>query len=228
MIHGQQGERYYRFNLIDLFADQQLKETNSFTFLTENTLIGKVFCINKNDEKEDIYPADLVYWVINGTAKLKIGKTVISLDKGSIAFVPRNMPHSFYDITVSLQIFALISLENKSKQDTLSMSFTMEQIEKERIKDQNVWNPFLKRPSMTFGLYMLPKSVNGDSLLIHRWDEVNLITNGNGKFQVNDQIMDVKPGDIIYVQKGNGHFFHSIQQDLDILIFFEKRSVQEQ
>ena len=80
---------------------------------------------------------------------------------------------------------------------------------------------------MIFGLYMLPEKLNGDSALTHRWDEVNLVTKGSGKFQVGQRIMDVNPGDIIYVKKGNAHFFHSLKQDLDILIFFEKRSVQK-
>jgi mannose-6-phosphate isomerase-like protein (cupin superfamily) len=63
--------------------------------------------------------------------------------------------------------------------------------------------------------------------LVHLFDEVNLITRGSGKFSVGEQLMDVQVGDIIYVSKGNGHFFHHLDTDLDILIFFEKKSVYQ-
>jgi len=121
----------------------------------------------------------------------------------------------------------LVSFENKSKGDSTALSFSPGQIETGRNGGQNAWNAFLRSKSMIYGLYMLPKKLNGDSALTHRWDEVNLITKGRGKFQVGERIMDVKPGDIIYVRKGNPHFFRTLLDDLDILILFEMRSVQK-
>jgi mannose-6-phosphate isomerase-like protein (cupin superfamily) len=226
-IYGQQVTDYRRFNIQDLISDQQRKGENNSTFLSENTLTGKVLRIGKNERLNDIFGADQVFYIIVGIGKFKAGNMVTPLNNGTIVFVPRNLQYSFYDVKFPLHVFELISSEDKSQKDTASAAFTLHQVESERQKGENVWNSFLKRKSMTFGLYMLPKTLHGDSALVHRWDEVNLVTNGAGKFQVGEEIMDINPGDIIYVKKGNPHFFHSLQQDLDILIFFEKKSIQE-
>ncbi len=224
---AQQANDYLRFSIKDLLLQQQQKHVKSITFLDENTLTGKLLHINKNESLNYRSDYDLVYYIINGKGKLKTGNRIIDLNKDTIVFVPRHSNHSFYEVETPLNIFELVSLENKSKGDTLSSGYTLKQIESARSPGENAWNPFIKRESMIFGLYMLPEKLNGDSALVHRWDEVNLVTKGSGKFQVGQRIMDVNPGDIIYVKKGNAHFFHSLKQDLDILIFFEKRSVQK-
>jgi uncharacterized protein YjlB len=38
--------------------------------------------------------------------------------------------------------------------------------------------------------------------------------------------MDVTVGDIVYVKKGLGHYFHSLTADFDVLILFEKKSME--
>ena len=76
---------------------------------------------------------------------------------------------------------------------------------------------------------MLPKEHRGDSIVYtHRFDEVNLITSGSGKLIVGKDNIPAKPGDIIYVQRGTGHSFNSLEQDMDVLIFFEMRSTAQQ
>ena len=76
------------------------------------------------------------------------------------------------------------------------------------------------------GLYMLPKSIGGDSTLTHKVDELNIVTGGAAVFSVDGKPIPVKKGDIIFVQKGLGHYFHDLQEDFDVLIFWEKKSVQ--
>lgn len=221
---AQQTNNYLKFNNKDLIAHQKHKAET--TFLSENTITGRLLYIGKGQKRNEVLEYDKVYYIIDGKCKLKAGNLDVPISQGSIVFVPRESLDSFYDVEVPLHAIELASLENKSVKDTLSLSFSLDEIARTRKPNDDVWNDFLKRKSMIFGLYMLPKPVNGDQALTHKWDEVNLVTNGSGKFQVGDQVMDVKAGDIIYVKKGNPHFFHSLQQDLDILIFFEMRSLQ--
>lgn len=228
-IQAQQTSVYIKTTINDLLAQQKHTGKKDITFLSENTLTGKLLTINQNENLNNVFRYDMVYYVIDGAGKLKTGNAVTPLKTGSIVFVPRNSPYSFYDVEAPLHIYALLSLGSMGdhgKNNNITQSFTLPQIETQRSSGNNVWNSFLKRNSMIFGLYMLPKPLHGDSALTHKWDEINLITKGTGKFQVGKKLMDVKPGDIIYVKKGNPHYFHFLKQDLDILIFFEMKSME--
>ena len=131
-------------------------------------------------------------------------------------------------MTVSVSAIEFTSLEDKSKGDTNSLVFSLDQLRASRMPDKNVFNTFFEHKSMLLGLYMLPERLKGDSAVyVHRFDEVNLITNGTGKLLVGKKNLTVKPGDIIYVRRGSGHSFNSLKQDLDVLIFFEKELIQK-
>jgi mannose-6-phosphate isomerase-like protein (cupin superfamily) len=74
---------------------------------------------------------------------------------------------------------------------------------------------------------LLPKELKGDSAVYnHRFDEINLINSGSGKLLAGTKNLKINPGDIVYVRRGAQHSFNSLKQDMEILIFFEKRSVQ--
>jgi mannose-6-phosphate isomerase-like protein (cupin superfamily) len=225
--YAQQNDVFLKFSLKDLLSQQKSKKTNSVEFLKESTLSGTIRHIGKKETVNSVWGSDMACYVVNGTGKVKIGSNTFALTKGTIVFIPRNLSYSFFEVESPLDIFQLVSFENKSKGDTVAQSFSPTQIETGRNAGQNAWNAFLRSKSMIYGLYMLPKKLNGDSALTHRWDEVNLITKGSGKFQVGERIMDVEPGDIVYVRKGNPHFFHTLPDDLDILILFEMRSIQK-
>jgi mannose-6-phosphate isomerase-like protein (cupin superfamily) len=226
--HAQQNDVFLKFILKELLSQQKLKKTNSIEFLKESTLSGTIRHIGKNETVNSVFGSDMACYIVGGTGKVKIGSNTFALSKGTMVFIPRNLPFLFFEVELPLDIFQLVSFENKSKGDTAALSFSPAQIETGRNAGQNAWNPFLKSKSMIYGLYMLPKKLNGDSALTHRWDEVNQITKGSGKFQVGERIMDVEPGDVIYVKKGNPHFFHTLQDDLYILILFEMRSIQKE
>ena len=69
---------------------------------------------------------------------------------------------------------------------------------------------------------MLPKTQNGDSRLVHSWDELNIITSGSAKFTKDDGTVDVKKGSIVYVEAGNGHRFNFLNSDTDIFILWNQ------
>lgn len=227
--YGQVSNNYLKFTINNLIEQQKETGENDFIFLNESTLKGEFVYLNKNEIINHTAKYDMIGYIIDGNGKLHSQNNVFSLRKGFIFFIPRDSVYSFYDVATPLHIIELFSLGRMKNMDNkipVPKTFTLYDAEKERLPGENVWNDFLKQNSMIFGLYMLPKIIGGDSALMHKWDEVNLLINGTGKFQVGNRIMDVKPGDIIYVKKGNPHFFHSLQSNLDILIFFEMKSME--
>jgi mannose-6-phosphate isomerase-like protein (cupin superfamily) len=78
---------------------------------------------------------------------------------------------------------------------------------------------FLKVPSMSAGIYQL--SVGDQDLQQpHTEDEIYYIIKGKAKFFLNGEHLDVSEGTTIFVYANLPHYFHSIAEDLTILVVF--------
>jgi mannose-6-phosphate isomerase-like protein (cupin superfamily) len=69
------------------------------------------------------------------------------------------------------------------------------------------------------GLYVLPTG-GGDPQSPHTEDEVYYVVSGRAKIRVADEDRAVKAGSIVYVAKNVEHRFHSIEEELTVLVFF--------
>jgi mannose-6-phosphate isomerase-like protein (cupin superfamily) len=69
------------------------------------------------------------------------------------------------------------------------------------------------------GVYVLPAG-GTDPQSPHTEDEVYYIAGGRGQIFVGGEDRAVKTGDIIFVAKQVEHRFHSIEEELRILVFF--------
>ena len=54
----------------------------------------------------------------------------------------------------------------------------------------------------------------------HTEDEVYYVASGRGKLRVAGEDRDVTPGSIAYVARGVEHRFHSIEEDMKVLVFW--------
>ena len=81
------------------------------------------------------------------------------------------------------------------------------------------WSEFLRVPALSFGVYTLPAG-GVDPQSPHREDEVYLVLSGQAAIQVGDEDQSVQPGSLIYVPARVDHRFHSIAEDLTVLVFF--------
>lgn len=78
---------------------------------------------------------------------------------------------------------------------------------------------FLKVPDLSMGLYVLPAG-GTDLQSPHTEDEVYYVVSGKAKIKVADENRDVQAGSIVYVAKNIEHRFHSIEEELTIIVFF--------
>mgnify|MGYP000294401183 CR=1 FL=1 len=78
---------------------------------------------------------------------------------------------------------------------------------------------FLKVPDLSMGLYVLPAG-GVDPQSPHTEDEVYYVVSGKAQIRVADEGRAVQAGSIVYVEKNVTHRFHSIEQDLTVLVFF--------
>jgi mannose-6-phosphate isomerase-like protein (cupin superfamily) len=89
----------------------------------------------------------------------------------------------------------------------------------EREASSKLYREFLKVPDLSLGLYVLPAGWK-DPQSPHTEDEVYYVISGRAKIMVADEDQDVQAGSIIYVAKNIAHHFHSIEEDLTVLVFF--------
>jgi mannose-6-phosphate isomerase-like protein (cupin superfamily) len=78
---------------------------------------------------------------------------------------------------------------------------------------------FLRVPSMSMGLYLL-KAGAEDPQKPHNEDEIYYVLSGRGKIHVAGEDRDVQSGSIVFVKAHDVHRFHSITEDLQLLVFF--------
>lgn len=78
---------------------------------------------------------------------------------------------------------------------------------------------FIRQPSLSVGLYMLAAgAVDGQEP--HTEDEIYYIIQGRGSILVGDENRNVEAGSTIFVAANVVHRFHSITEDMTILVVF--------
>jgi mannose-6-phosphate isomerase-like protein (cupin superfamily) len=78
---------------------------------------------------------------------------------------------------------------------------------------------FLRVPSMSVGIYSLPAG-GIDPQQPHHEDEVYYVVKGRGLIRVGAEDRPVESGSIVFVAAEVEHRFHSISEDLTVLVFF--------
>jgi mannose-6-phosphate isomerase-like protein (cupin superfamily) len=89
----------------------------------------------------------------------------------------------------------------------------------QRESSNKLYLEFLKVPDLSMGLYVLP-SGGTDPQSPHTEDEVYYVVSGKAQLLVAEENRDVHAGSIVYVEKNVAHHFHSIEEDLTLLVFF--------
>lgn len=98
-------------------------------------------------------------------------------------------------------------------------AFELAQLITERNQSNSAYLEFIRQPSMSVGLYMLPAGAV-DTQEPHTEDEVYYIVSGRAFIQVAAENRQVEAGSVVFVAAQVEHRFHTISQDLTILVFF--------
>jgi mannose-6-phosphate isomerase-like protein (cupin superfamily) len=99
------------------------------------------------------------------------------------------------------------------------IAFELNDLAAERERIGKLYHEFLRVPAMSAGLYHL-KAGSTDSQQPHHEDEAYVVMRGRGKFMMNGEDRDVQAGSVLFVPAHLEHRFHSIDEDMEILVFF--------
>jgi mannose-6-phosphate isomerase-like protein (cupin superfamily) len=98
-------------------------------------------------------------------------------------------------------------------------AYELTQILGQRADSQRAYLEFLRVSTMSLGVYVLPAG-GVDPQNPHTEDEVYYVASGRGSVIVADEERRVGPGSIIFVGAGVEHRFHTIEEELTLLVFF--------
>jgi len=98
-------------------------------------------------------------------------------------------------------------------------AYELSQLISQQRDSNKLYLEFLKVPDLSMGLYVLPAG-GTDPQSPHTEDEVYYIVSGWAKIKVADEDRDVGAGSIVYVAKNVEHRFHSIEEELKVIVFF--------
>jgi len=98
-------------------------------------------------------------------------------------------------------------------------AYELTQLISQRETSNKLYFEFLRVPDLSMGLYVLPAG-GTDPQSPHTEDEVYYVVSGRAKILVADENRDIRAGSVVYVEKNVVHRFHSIEEELTVLVFF--------
>ena len=98
-------------------------------------------------------------------------------------------------------------------------AFELQHVGQERQKLGTLYYEFLRKPSISAGLYVLGAG-HEDPQQPHTEDEVYHVVRGHATIRVADEDRPVGPGSVVYVAAGVPHKFHTIEEELEVLVVF--------
>ncbi len=98
-------------------------------------------------------------------------------------------------------------------------AFELDELIVKRKQAGKLYLEFLKTPELSVGVYELPAG-GTDPQSPHTEDEVYYVVKGRAQIRVANEDRPVQAGSVVYVAKNVEHKFHSIQEDLTVLVFF--------
>jgi mannose-6-phosphate isomerase-like protein (cupin superfamily) len=100
-------------------------------------------------------------------------------------------------------------------------AFDLAELAGRRAQGSDPWLEFLSTSTLRTGLYVLPAG-GADHQTPHREDEVYHVVAGRAVLDVDGVAHAVHPGSIVYVRAGVPHHFHSIESELQVVVFFAR------
>src|SRR5262249_26284024 len=98
-------------------------------------------------------------------------------------------------------------------------AFELADLLAERSQKGSLYFEFLRVPDLSVGIYVLAAGET-DAQQAHTEDEVYYVVRGRGHITVDGESRPVQAGSTVYVSAHIEHRFHSIEEELVLLVFF--------
>lgn len=93
------------------------------------------------------------------------------------------------------------------------------EIDRHRNESGKLYREFLRVPSLSAGLYVLPAGAT-DLQRPHHEDEMYYVVRGRARFRAGDSDQEISAGSVLFVAAEVDHRFYDITEELAALVFF--------
>jgi mannose-6-phosphate isomerase-like protein (cupin superfamily) len=98
-------------------------------------------------------------------------------------------------------------------------AFELADLLRERTESGRLYHEFLRTHDLSVGLYVLPAGAS-DPQSPHTEDEVYYVIAGRAQVRVGEENRAVETGSVVFVGADVEHRFHSIEEELVLLVAF--------
>ncbi len=98
-------------------------------------------------------------------------------------------------------------------------AYELDDLTNERRQSGERYFEFINAASLSSGIYEL-RAGDADPQRPHTEDEVCYVIRGQTSIHVAGEARPVQPGTVVFVAAGAEHRFHSIEEDLTVLVVF--------
>jgi quercetin dioxygenase-like cupin family protein len=98
-------------------------------------------------------------------------------------------------------------------------AFELSELDRQRRQANKLYLEFLRVPGLSLGLYVLPRG-GTDAQQPHGEDEVYHVIRGRGRFRLGADDRAVQPGSNLFAPAGEPYRFHSVTDEMHIVVFF--------
>lgn len=100
-----------------------------------------------------------------------------------------------------------------------TLFISINEVNRQRAQNAKLYREFLRVPSMSSGLYVLPAGAT-DPQRPHHEDEMYYVIRGQARFQAGEQDKEVSAGSVLFVAAEVEHRFYDVVEELAVLVFF--------
>lgn len=98
-------------------------------------------------------------------------------------------------------------------------AFELAELAEQQLGSGKLYLEFLRETSLSMGLYVLPAG-GTDPQKPHTEDEIYYVVSGRARIRVGEEDREVTAGSVVFVARNVEHRFHSIEEELRVLVFF--------
>lgn len=98
-------------------------------------------------------------------------------------------------------------------------AYSLADVNAARERSGQLYHEFLRVPALSAGVYQLAAGAD-DPQQPHTEDELYYIVAGRARIRVADDDAPVEAGSLVFVAANVEHRFHTIVEDLTVLVFF--------
>ncbi|MBT8489329.1 MAG: cupin domain-containing protein [Gemmatimonadetes bacterium] len=210
----------------DIAAMQSQRQGQNVSFLTvldnRDFRMGLLHVRRGTETGLIAHRLNAVYHVVSGAARIAGDTLDVDIEPGDAVFVRGDVEHTIRDVTEDLDLVVVFRLASLSPNDPDVVSFTREEMVAGASEEGSMFNLLLSTSTLGLGMYLVPKGIGADQLMVHQAAEIKLVAEGTGRFDLGDGGIRVDPGSIAFIPSGVQHQFRRVADALEVLVVWER------